>query len=530
MISQADLWAEGWNEEENKYEGSKWGKYIRAPEIFFKILEKGKDLFVPLKKVATIKRGFTTGANEFFYLTRERINELKIEREFWMHPVKYDEWLKIKDFIPKEDIWIDKNGEYFKRSQYAEKYELDDVLIDGNVIWVPNYVIKSPRECKSIIVDPKDLKYRALIIHKDKRDLRGTNILKYIEWGEEQRFHERPTCKSRTRWYELNEVRGELLCMMSLNDRHIFWLNDVNSFIDARLYGISLKESYSGKERILSAILNSSFIPMFVELSGRVNLGQGALDVKVYEYGKMPIIDPNLIEETQITKINAILDRISKRKIGSVFEEIGVKDPNKVSLDNVAPDRRDLDRIIMRDILGLTEEEQLEVYKAVIDLVKTRIERARTVARRRKKKGVDIEALANSIVNRLTTKIKRFPDAYLGDYKGLWSDEIRIPKGKPTIGSDIGGFYVQVRGEEIHRSWDQDEAKFVYFAALTGATSVKLPIDKQAIKVAVSAFEKDYNSLKEEVNKLIQNLIPDVKIRRQVEDKIWNILFKATRS
>ena len=179
--------------------------------------------------------------------------------------------------------------------------------------------------------------------------------------------------------------------------------------------------------------------------------------------------------------------------------------------------------------MNLNHTEQLEVYKAVIDLVRTRIERAKTVARR-KKKGIDVEALANGIVNRLTIKIRKFPDSYLSDYKGLWSEEIKIPKGKPTISSDIDGFHVQVGGEEVHRSWDQDEAKFVYFAALTGATSVKLPIDKQAIKVAVSAFEKDYNSLKEEINKLIQSLIPDVKIRRQVEDKIWNILFKAARS
>ncbi|RLJ04456.1 MAG: hypothetical protein DRP08_01680, partial [Candidatus Aenigmatarchaeota archaeon] len=94
MISQADLWSEGWNEEEDKYEGSKWGKYMRAPEIFFKILEKGKELFVPLNKVAIITRGFTTGANEFFYLTEEEIKKLGIEREFWMHPIRYDEWLR----------------------------------------------------------------------------------------------------------------------------------------------------------------------------------------------------------------------------------------------------------------------------------------------------------------------------------------------------------------------------------------------------------------------------------------------------
>jgi hypothetical protein len=527
MISQADLWAEGWNEEEDKYEGSKWGKYIRAPEIFFKILEKGKDLFVPLKRIATIRRGFTTGANEFFYLTQERINELGIEREFWMHPVKYDEWLKIKDTIPKEDIWIDRNGEYFKQSQYAKEYRLDDVLINGNVIWVPNYVIKSPRECNSIIVNPKDLKYRVLLIHKDKEELRGTNVLKYIEWGEEQGFHERPTCASRQRWYELSEVQGNLLCMMSLNDRHIFWLNEVNSFIDARLYGIFLHPNYSDKARILSAILNSSFVPIFVELWGRMNLGQGALDVKVYEYGNIPIIEPSAVEN-HADKIYAILNEISRRKIESVFEEIGAKAPEEVSIDKVEPKRRALDKIIMENILGLSKEDQVEVYKAVIDLVKTRIERAKTVTRRKKKKSVDIEALANSIVTRLNTKIEKFPDAYLTDYKGLWSKEIKIPNGQPMIGSDVNGFYVQVRGEEVYRSWNREEAKFVYFAALTGSNIVKIPSDKQVIALAVRSFEEKYKKLKEDVDELLSTLINDLKIRREVEEKVWKKIFQSS--
>ncbi len=43
----------------------------------------------------------------------------------------------------------------------------------------------------------------------------------------------------------------------------------------------------------------------------------------------------------------------------------------------------ELDEIIMGEILGLTENEQLEVYKAVIDLVKSRIDKAKSV----KKKG-----------------------------------------------------------------------------------------------------------------------------------------------
>jgi methylase of polypeptide subunit release factors len=521
MISQANLWAEGWNDEESKYEGSKWGKYIRAPEIFFKILEKGKDLFVPLKKIATVRRGFTTGANEFFYLTQERINELGIEREFWMHPVKYDEWLKIKDFIPQEDVWIDKNGKYFKKSQCAEEYKLDDVLIDGNVIWIPNYVIKSPRECKSIIVNPKDLKYRVLLIHKDKEELRGTNVLKYIEWGEEQGFHKRPTCASRQRWYELSEVRGQVFWIKSVNISHFTPCSPIKIFVDQRVYCLSVKEEIPLEHVIV--FLNSAVYFLFKELYGRVNLGEGALDTAVYEIPMYPIITFKF-DQKKNEFVNSIIKEISQRKVLSVFEEFGARNVEEISLIVIKQDRRELDKVIF-ETLDLEESEQLEVYKAVIDLVKTRIERAKTVAKRKKKKGADIEALANGIANRLNTKIERFPDAYLTSYKGLWSTEIKIPTGQPVLGSDINGFYVRVRGEEVYRGWNQEEAKFIYFAALTGASSVKLPLDKQVIRAVVEAFEKDYNKLKEEVGTLLLTLIPDVKVRKKVEDRVWSLLF-----
>nr|WP_028840992.1 class I SAM-dependent DNA methyltransferase [Thermodesulfobacterium hveragerdense] len=51
------------------YIGNKWdGKYLRAPEIYFKILEKGKDKLVKLGDIADVRFGIKTGANEFFYL------------------------------------------------------------------------------------------------------------------------------------------------------------------------------------------------------------------------------------------------------------------------------------------------------------------------------------------------------------------------------------------------------------------------------------------------------------------------------
>jgi len=55
--------------------------------------------------------------------------------------------------------------------------------------------------------------------------------------------------------------------------------------------------------------------------------------------------------------------------------------PEALTLDQVkraSPDRFELDAVVF-DVLGLTEEERLEVYKAVAQLVKERLVKARSV-------------------------------------------------------------------------------------------------------------------------------------------------------
>ncbi len=65
------------------YAGNKWGgKFLRAPDIFYTILEKGKGKLVELGKIAKVRRGFTTGANDFFYLDEDARKKWNIEKEF----------------------------------------------------------------------------------------------------------------------------------------------------------------------------------------------------------------------------------------------------------------------------------------------------------------------------------------------------------------------------------------------------------------------------------------------------------------
>jgi hypothetical protein len=69
IVNQKDLWEFGRDEKTGQYIGNKWGgKYLRAPEIYWRILEKGKGKLVKLGDIAEVRFGIKTGANEFFYV------------------------------------------------------------------------------------------------------------------------------------------------------------------------------------------------------------------------------------------------------------------------------------------------------------------------------------------------------------------------------------------------------------------------------------------------------------------------------
>jgi signal recognition particle subunit SEC65 len=154
-----------------------------------------------------------------------------------------------------------------------------------------------------------------------------------------------------------------------------------------------LKRNYN-KELILSQ-LNSTFELFITEMIGRRNLSGGLLTIYGPEFKNLLLIRQDFFEDTNLTRVNKIYERFSTREIKSIFEELGLTlchernckhpehpyefiNPNDVSFDKVMPDRRELDKIIF-EILELTEKEQLEVYRAVVELVKNRLVKARSV-------------------------------------------------------------------------------------------------------------------------------------------------------
>ena len=90
-ISQGDLLEAGSDDASPnpKYTGDKWGgKYLRAPDIYWTILDKGKDKLVRLGDVAEVRFGIKTGANEFFFLNKDDLSAWNIEDEFLVPAIK----------------------------------------------------------------------------------------------------------------------------------------------------------------------------------------------------------------------------------------------------------------------------------------------------------------------------------------------------------------------------------------------------------------------------------------------------------
>ncbi|MGH7597631.1 MAG: Eco57I restriction-modification methylase domain-containing protein [bacterium] len=323
-ITQKELWQAGLEEGEDgevSFAGDKWGgKYLRAPDIFFTILEKGKDKLVRLGDIADVRFGIKTGANEFFYLDEQRIVEWKIEKEFLQS------------------------------------------------------VIKSPRECKRILIDPKELKYKIFMCHKEKKELKGTNALKYIEWGERQGFHIRSSCSGRQRWWDLgSRAWGKVLWAMIHNDRPVAYLNLGHVVVDHNLFEIIHPSCYE-----TWASLCSSINVLFRELFGRANLGEGALKTEGIDIKKFFVLCPTVFNRTA-NEIEKIALQLNQREGKSVYNEVGIDKnrPVRTQQPNPLPDRKALDDIIF-DALGLTPAERKEVYWAVCELVQNRLNKAKS--------------------------------------------------------------------------------------------------------------------------------------------------------
>lgn len=305
---QQTLYQNGLDRKTGNYAADKWGgKYLRSPDIYWKIIEKAGDKLVRLGDIAEVRRGITTGANEFFYLDEEKIAQWGIEEEYCKP------------------------------------------------------VLRSTREIESIYIDEALTNYQVFVCHSPKRSLRGTNSLRYIEWGEEVGFNSRPSCQGRRNWYDLGTQGENDFIVLRFRDKRN-WTPIINQ--DLLIGDVVFVGKYYNRDLvdIGNAILNSTMQVLMSEIFGRVNLGDGLLTVYGPEINNLPIISPEFLIDNR-TELAEKLNALAQRPVLPIFDEI------------LSEDKKALDRIIFNR-LGLNESEINMLYEATVDLVQNRISKA----------------------------------------------------------------------------------------------------------------------------------------------------------
>ncbi len=295
-IIQEDLLEDGWEYpdkyrgkrfNEGQYAGNKWGgKFLRAPDAYYTLIGKGKEIFVRLENMAFVRTGVKEGG--------------------------YRDYIQSRSKIKKENIEV----------------------------YIP--ILKNVKEHSHILITTND----SFIIK---------NLNKFRKVAENR--------------------KSPILWLAGRGYTHKCYLNPNGFTFSGNFIGI---EPYNQNLiKPLVGYLNSTACILISEVEGRSKGIGGAAAV----FSKTDIKRLEILNQENLTKeIAGWVDKNKLREIETIFEELGI-DPSKPVREqepNTLPDRAELDNIIF-DELGLTKEERMEVYWSVCELVKQRIDKAKSL-------------------------------------------------------------------------------------------------------------------------------------------------------
>lgn len=338
-------------QQETLLKHTKWGQFLKAPKVYFDILKKRTNLFVPLSKVADVKFGIKTGCIDFFIL--EDITEYMKDIQLATVVNNVENFGSIKNIIAN-NLRIAKNG-------YNELWLIEKEFLKP--------LLASPKDVNKYNLSKKEIKNRLLLVNKKPKDLRGTYAWGYILYGKKKQIHLRPTCASRENWYDVGAKEKP---DMSFN----YMINDFGkTYLGLFFATNNFCNIYTKKNpKTIWYYLNSTVSWLIQQLTIRSNMGDGVGEIQTYELAAFPFPDINL------ENLN-----IKPGETKNYKEELG-------SLENihtVNPERLKLDSAILEAIGYKNKKEReiilLELYRATYKLIDSRLQKAQSL------KGVKVQ-------------------------------------------------------------------------------------------------------------------------------------------
>lgn len=342
------------------YGGGKWGRYLRAPDLYFDMIREFGHRFTRLGEIATIKFGIKSGCDAFFMprnVSAQLLSENESEQEWKALPL-------------------------MRRCKREQVVSGEVVIVQcGNKTLHPveaKYLrpeVHSLTQVDRPLVSEKQLDRVVLWVNEPLAELKGTYAHDFIIWGSKQTFAsnkskavpvpKRATCAGRNPWYDLTGLRpGIGFWPMAQQYRHIIPANPQHLVCNHNLFDIHALDLDEAATRALMPVLNSTLTAFIKPYYGRYAGTEGNLKTEVVDTILIEIPDPRNVSGSVLRRVESALLSMQNRKVTHLVEEAflechtadevreAAKLPLGLPLELQQKDRRELDDAVF-EMLGV---------------------------------------------------------------------------------------------------------------------------------------------------------------------------------
>lgn len=518
---------------EGEYYGGKWGIYLRAPDLWFDLLDKYGSHFAPLGDIADLKRGITSGKDSFFMpkdYTKEALDGCIDAAEFKnIYGVS-------RKKVEAGNIKLVRCGE-----GYGEIKPIEAKYLEPEV--------HSLMEVDKYSVEPENCGHLILLVGKSKEDLKGTHVLDYIKWGEKRNYHRGATCAARVTedrdWYDLTgHDRGSMFWPKAQQYKHIIPINEKMLQCNCNLYDVHLPSGID--QGVLAGILNSSIVILSKYQYGRPVGVEGNLKTEVVDVNMMLVPDPRSADKKVRSRITEAFKKMKNRNGLQLLSERRLREmayknqgreqelktlPDLSELD--MQDRRELDDAVL-EMIGVNSPKRRkeildDLYAYLHEYFEyTRLKEEKAIAnKKRSKRKVtagprDIALqIYKDVVEEHKHLLKNYTD-FIDKTKPFDTQEIPV-EGTPVIYSDlIDGDGVEFRKGKKRVAFlsTESSAQNELIVLLVGSGMrgfVRLPHGEDECAELI----KKYHRFVTERDQIIRNMIEERTSDELMQEKVY---------
>jgi hypothetical protein len=561
LVNQGEIWREGVrlgvimgkseyaesqdpDQQVGEYYGGKWGMYLRAPDLWFELLDNYGKNFTPLGAIAEIRFGVKSGKDAFFFPIDCSDECLSKDLNAWTFELQYG---LPRERVASGEVKLVRCGEDRGEIRPIESEYLEPEV--HSLMEIDRFTVSSS-QCSRFI----------LLVGKRRDLLKGTYVDQYIAWGEAKGFHLGSTCAARVTedkpWYDLTgHRRGVLFWPKSQQYKHAIPINEPGLQCNCNLYDITLNSEVD--PYVMAGILNSTVTVLSKYQFGRPVGVEGNLKTEVIDVNMMRVPSPTLgtpqilrrvSDAFRVMKDRKALQFLSERRMremayrkkGREDELAGLSDLCELDMS----DRRELDDAVL-ELMGVSSKKRRnelidEVYfylrNELFELTRQKEEKAIVNKNKSKRRSrLKPEELAAQIFEEMKSTYPQMLRQYDPDFidKQRPFDTFELPtQGEPEPYKDLfkqGVIFKKGKkrvGFIDRKNPNQDD--LVILVAKAGIRGfVRFPFEEDECKRVLNQFSNFVEKRRQVVRELIESRTADEEMQEKVYAVIMQLILNT---